>query len=167
MELATASARVISGAKWWQMQNREARLVTAVRAGRQFKDIARELGTGTSAICGKVHRMGIGPGRPNYYPGLKAPKAEKKQAFAPPDVEFFRIDRAMKEEANRRQGLTVALVDSEDHHCRFVIGEPSDGQICGVRRHKGLPYCSEHAALCYGIETPDSRESQPERVAAA
>jgi hypothetical protein len=151
----------VSGAKWWAMNNREERLRQAVKAGRHFRDIAADLGKPVSAICGKVHRMGIGPGRPNYYPALKAPRAEK--AFMPPDMEYFRIEKRAKEEAERRAGLTVSLVDSEDHHCRFVIGEPSAGQICGVRRHRGLPYCQEHAAVCYGTTTTHAPKVQPQR----
>lgn len=123
-----------------------------------YPDIAKRMGTTTGAICGKVHRLGIGKGPRNpdrLY--LRATKPAKAQMV--PDAAYFEIMERQEEEAEARQGLTVMLDTSEDHHCRYIIGDPTKRQMCGARRHAGTPYCEEHAALCLSTISLESRHA--------
>jgi hypothetical protein len=67
----------------------------------------------------------------------------------------------------------VAFEDLENHHCRYIVGDPSQlrGQpmFCGLPRHAGLSYCTGHAARCIPAlfiepqtraETPVERETE-------
>lgn len=123
-----------------------------------YPDIARRLGTTTGSVCGKVHRLKIGKGpRDPDRLYVKASKAKKPQLT--PDAAYFAIMERQKEEAEARQGLTIALETSEDHHCRYVIGDPAHRQLCGIRRVAGTPYCEEHGALCLSTLSTESRRA--------
>lgn len=125
----------------------EIKLVGWVKMGVPYPDIANRLGTSVGAVCGKVHRMGIGrgPRKPDRL-YLKAKRPRNPQLT--PDAAYFEIMERQEKEAQARQGLTVTLDTSEDHHCRYVIGDPTKRQLCGAQRIAGTPYCQEHAALC-------------------
>ncbi len=72
-----------------------------------------------------------------------------------PDPAFLGIGIRQRQEASYRQGRTVHLEQLEDHHCRFVIGDPTAKQFCGVRRHGRSSYCAEHASRCSGAVMPE------------
>lgn len=42
----------------------------------------------------------------------------------------------------------IAFADLEPHHCRFPVGEPTQG-FCGHSKVEGLSYCEVHARRCY------------------
>lgn len=50
----------------------------------------------------------------------------------------------------------ASLLDLEDHHCRYPVGEPTRG-FCGQTQVGGLPYCPKHANRCYRPTEPVSR----------
>lgn len=53
----------------------------------------------------------------------------------------------------------VAFADLEPHHCRFPVGEPTQG-FCGHSKVTGLAYCEVHSRRCY---TPARSISDAER----
>ena len=42
----------------------------------------------------------------------------------------------------------VSLMDLERHHCRWPVGEPTQG-FCGCKPYPGLPYCEPHARRAF------------------
>lgn len=155
MELATVEAP--RGARWWKAENREDRLRHRIRSGMKYEDIAVDLGTSLGSVCAKADRLGIGRGQPPqpfFWHGK--PTSEAKE---PTDGVYQEIEARQKAEAEFRDGLTISLVDSDDHHCRFVIGDPAKGRICGVRRKPGSFYCKEHHARCASSHPLEGRNA--------
>lgn len=153
MELATVEP--VKGPLWWKTQDRETRLQQKIRSGMKYEDIAAELGTSLGSICAKANRLGINRGGPECGRGRGQPPQPffwhgkpVSEAREPADGVYLEIEARQKAEADFRGSVTVSLVDSDDHHCRFVIGDPTKGRICGVRRKPGSFYCKEHHARC-------------------
>lgn len=46
-------------------------------------------------------------------------------------------------------GVGVKLWELENHHCKWVVGEPSHLTCCGQNRHPNSPYCQEHHKFAY------------------
>lgn len=46
-------------------------------------------------------------------------------------------------------GVGVKMWELEHHHCKWVVGEPSDLTCCGQNRHPNSPYCQEHHKIAY------------------
>ncbi len=123
--------------------------------GLGYDEIADRLETTVGAVCGKVSREGIGRGKlssheTSAFIGSRPAVVEKDDV----DPLFLAIMAAQAEEAERRGAITLALEDAEDHHCSYVIGDPSRRRVCGVARLPGLSYCQEHADRCKGVATP-------------
>lgn len=60
-----------------------------------------------------------------------------------------------------RSDCAVQLLNLQDHHCRWPLGEPRDGMFCGVPKLGEYPYCRRHYRLAYtrqAPETPAARE---------
>jgi hypothetical protein len=53
----------------------------------------------------------------------------------------------------------VALMDLQNHHCRWPYGEPSQGLFCGVQKARDRPYCLGHARMAYQPPTAPKRPS--------
>lgn len=142
----------------WQADNAVNELKRMVDLRIPYPDIGRRFGVSTGAVCGKVNRLGIGKGphKPDRL-FMRAKKSAKPTLV--PDAAHFEIMERQEGEAQRRQGTTIILEASEDHHCRYVIGDPTRRQLCGVRRYSGSPYCEEHARLCSSQVAPTTRDT--------
>lgn len=46
-------------------------------------------------------------------------------------------------------GTGVKIGDMEAHHCKWIIGEPSDITCCGQDRQNKSPYCTAHHSIAY------------------
>lgn len=45
--------------------------------------------------------------------------------------------------------LNIAIVDLQDHHCRFVYGDnPATMTFCGQPKAEGSSYCRPHRTIC-------------------
>ncbi len=141
----------------WQASNNVDELKRMVDLGIPYPDIAQRLGITVGSVCGKVHRLGIGKGPPK--PDRLFIRPKSKQPPTEPDAAFFEIMERQQAEVAYRGNATIALEALEDHHCRYVIGEPADGRLCGVKRHDGTPYCEDHARGCYSPVTVETREA--------
>lgn len=121
-----------------------------------------------NSIIGKVHRLGLS-GRTSA-PNIsrrqdKARRSRAKRESAKTAaasrtnqrkiVESLKADpkvQALLDAPPADVALVTNIDDLEQHHCRYMIGEPSDQHYCGHDRVDGLPYCPTHAARCYGRE---------------
>lgn len=118
-----------------------------------YDKIAAELQTTVGAVCGKVHRLGIGKG---HMPQAKQPIG---QAQINDDAEHKRVMAAQEIEAQLRTG--VPLAELADHNCRFVLGEPREHRYCGRERRIGTPYCDDHHDRCSRPLWPNGRPGSP------
>ena len=146
MELATNVRQVWTG-------ERVNLLEALVKQRIPYDEIGRRTGFSVGAVCGKVHRMGIGL-------GLEAQQVRKTSVcWAPPDTDHFAILSRQELEADDRTDAT-SLEKLEDGHCRFVLGEPAKLQYCGHKRKIGTSYCEHHLKRCTSDRDEASREKQ-------
>lgn len=167
MELATATTSgTRKGAKWWKADGswREQRLRQRIGEGYLYDEIASELGCTVGMVCGKAGRMNAGHGaeKRNALAFLWRPKNQAPPRE--PDPAFLGISARQRQEAGQRLGVTVHLEKLEDHHCRFVIGDPSERKFCGVRRQGKSSYCAEHAERCSAQLVADERDERAKRL---
>lgn len=85
----------------------------------------------------------------------RAREAERFRAALPPEPE-------PTEEPHVR-----SLLDLEDIHCRYPIGDPQSSAFgfCGAKKSPGLPYCEKHARVCYeSVRLASRRQEKPREV---
>lgn len=150
------------------------------QAGYSSGQISDKLGTTRSAVIGKVYREklqgGSIPGRGGRQKDnsearalqtkiahankkLKRERAQNKPfpigdkplpKFGP--VEPY-VERQQPYEPPMSQRVNWDQL--QDHHCRFVIGDPSGSyQFCGGRKLNGISYCEEHAKIVFKAPEP-------------
>lgn len=142
--------------------------------GRTAGQISREFDCSRNSIIGIVTRLGLtrfekfgGTGvvrrmrakREAKARAVQPPKPRKLSRKPPPQFNFRRptLDelmasaadwRAIKAEMERQDADRtdlVALLDLEEHQCRWPIGEPTRG-YCGASKVPGKSYCAGHLA---------------------
>lgn len=132
--------------------------------GHSASQIAQRLGNASrNAVIGKVNRMGL-PSRRTVE--RKAPrkvvrpvKPVQRPAYLT-HRPVYNADKAYKLPLPVETSLAIAetlepriasLLDLEDHHCRFPIGDNPEGAhaFCGRQKVEGLVYCETHARRCY------------------
>lgn len=113
--------------------------------GHSAREIADELGTTRNGILGKAFRLALarrksGPPpvpepvkdrrHPQYVPPKHGPRPPQPPRPAP-------VVTAMRR---------LTLVDLENHHCRFPIGEPQHKgfYFCAADKAEGQVYCEAH-----------------------
>lgn len=128
-------------------------------AGATASQAAARIGGMTrNAIIGKWHRMGL----------VRAPKQRSLMRAKKPITRKEKIARTPKRlpptffaeplpPPDTTDIARVALMDLERHHCRWPVGEPTQG-FCGCKPYPGLPYCEPHARRAY---TPATLRSEP------
>lgn len=144
-------------------------------SGYSCSNIAERLGGVTrNAVIGKIHRMNlplrgneipkirkkISRRKPNPYAWERAhtPRSAKAVNASPADLE----DLANIEARQANDVARTSFVDLEDHHCRFIVGDPKgEHGYCGQERVHGLPYCKHHALRCYQPPKPKSKSENP------
>ena len=132
--------------------------------GMSAGKIGQIMGISRGAVIGKVHRMDLPsrrtesrfpPWRPNRPlrlqrqpedATLRMPRRKK------PPINFkpFR-PRVVAVVATPYDGPGKRFADIESHECRYPSGDgdPSSFRFCAKPVQIGLPYCLEHADLCY------------------
>lgn len=140
------------------------------RQGYSCSMIADRLGAGLTrnAVIGKVHRMGL-EGRVTSDRRMPKPRKLRRRFYD--DKRRFNGRKAMPRKPSILDLLPstplpppaetdiarVNFHDLEDHHCRWVIGEPAHGRYCGCSKVPGLPYCDNHARRAY--RAPEMRNT--------
>ena len=80
-----------------------------------------------------------------YYPAVE----KKERAETPPSPDAFRY---------------VALLDLEEQHCRYIMGQDSHRGAYYCGEPKALhSYCTFHAKLCYRKPSADEYKAKPVR----
>jgi GcrA cell cycle regulator len=128
-------------------------------AGLTCIQIAAEIGVTRNAVIGKIHRLGLGPGRPAAAPGracpprLRRPRASNQRALlrlitadAPNGTAASAPEMAQVDSAQ-----PCSLLDLAADKCRWPVGDPSraDFAFCGNEAAAGFSYCAGHARIAY------------------
>jgi GcrA cell cycle regulator len=132
-----------------------------VDAGLTCSQIAAEIGVSRNAVIGKIHRLGLSPGRPAA--ALARPCPQRGQRPRLPshrqmlrlisvETPFVAADAAAVpiESAHR-----CSLLELAQDRCRWPLGDPvsSSGAVdfafCGNETVRGLSYCAGHARMAY------------------
>ena len=143
-----------------------------VTAGLTCSQIAAEIGVTRNAVIGKIHRLGLSPGRPRgRQPSALAQRMRTARTAPalprPPRSPIAQLLRAMTtpEAANvvRFPGATespavesarrCSLLELTGDGCRWPLGDPgkADFGFCGNESVAGVSYCAGHARLAYRL----------------
>lgn len=112
-------------------------------AGLSCSIIAEYLGCTRNAVAAKARRLNL-PERGTPIARLKPRRPKPAQK---PKRKLKKSKPLMPVGPNRFANRPLG-----DRPCRFPMwqhGADSDDSYCGARAIQGLPYCPEHAALCY------------------
>ena len=134
-------------------------------------DLAKELGKTKGAVVGKLFRIGLkvppsftkkmvsrGVKRMHkagkYANRARIVKVEGKDGWNPIKTSYKRGTKAVAQHmieppVGILNGVGVKLWELESHHCKWVVGEPSNLTCCGQNRQKDSPYCQEHHQVAY------------------
>jgi len=125
-------------------------LKTMLASGRTSREIAAALGVTRNAVIGKSRRIGLNwaarKGKPRKRP-LRRPRKRKPLPF----IARFRIKP-------RKPSGPVHFKNLEDHHCRWIPGEPSTQLYCGAERVQGSSYCGMHTRAAYAHPSAKMRQ---------
>lgn len=99
----------------------------------------------------KIHRKGAGASNnfnPKQSPELKAQReAAGREQFD----KALEATEATDLPAEEIAATAVRLVDAQEHHCRWPIGDPAteEFRFCGRNKQQGKAYCSVHCMMAY------------------
>jgi GcrA cell cycle regulator len=141
---------------------RVAQLRSFVGAGLTCSQIAAEIGVTRNAVIGKIHRLGLGPGRPAAAPGRACPPRTRRPRL-PAQRQMLRLisaDAACAADGSALQfGATdttqrCSLLELAHGKCRWPVGEQAqsgttDFVFCGNEAAAGFSYCPGHARMAY------------------
>jgi len=133
-------------------------LKSFVGAGLTCSQIAAEIGVTRNAVIGKIHRLGLGPGRAAAGSGRACPPRVRR-----PRLRTQRTLLRLIAEAPTIAGVTAwptlaiesphrrSLFDLTHDQCRWPLSEPgaSDFAFCGNDQAEGFSYCAGHARMAY------------------
>jgi GcrA cell cycle regulator len=129
-----------------------------VGAGLTCSQIAVEIGVTRNAVIGKIHRLGLGPGR----------AATVQERYRPARVSRPRVRtqhwllRLIRDAPSIAGDATLAAMPIESAHpcsllelapgkCRWPLSDPSGPNFafCGNDQAAGFSYCAGHARMAY------------------
>jgi len=150
---------------------RVAQLRNFVGAGLTCSQIAAEIGVTRNAVIGKIHRLGLGPGRPAAAPGRVCPPRTRRPRL-PSQRQMLRLISADAPRTADGTALDCMKVDSAQRcsllelaqgKCRWPVSDPgnhagtADFVFCGNEALDGFSYCAGHARLAY--RSPERRRA--------
>jgi GcrA cell cycle regulator len=153
---------------------RVALLRNFVGAGLTCSQIAAEIGVTRNAVIGKIHRLGLGPGRPAAAPGRACPPRTRRPRFSSQRqmLRLIGTDATNAAGGAAIEAAAAVLVDSTQRcsllelaqgKCRWPVGDQAgasgaaDFVFCGNEAIEGFSYCAGHARLAY--RTPERRRA--------
>jgi GcrA cell cycle regulator len=127
-----------------------------VTAGLTCSQIAAEIGVTRNAVIGKIHRLGLSPGRPAAVPARLCPP--RRPPRLPSQRRLLRLQAktsltdppaAQNQLVNSAQ--RCSLLQLAAGKCRWPISDPgaSDFAFCGNEAIAGFSYCAGHARMAY------------------
>ncbi len=139
-------------------------LRNCVASGLSCSQIAAEIGVTRNAVIGKIHRLGLSPGRPAAPARSCPPRA--RQPRLSPQRQFLRLMFAQAPSHAGDDAAPMAvenmavesmqrcsLVELAPGKCRWPVGDPctADFAFCGNEARAGFSYCAGHARMAYRI----------------
>ncbi len=150
-------------------------LRTCIATGLSCSEIAAEIGVTRNAVIGKIHRLGLAPGRAisgSVSGTMSGPACEHapRARRSPPSsqrqlLRLIFADRASPDGATNAGLTNVAAAASVEStqpcsllelaacKCRWPVsnGSATAFAFCGNDAVGGLPYCAGHARMAYRI----------------
>ncbi len=141
---------------------RIAQLRSFLDSGLTCSQIAAEIGITRNAVIGKIHRLGLSPGRPATrppragVPGGRRPRPPSPRQMLrlvyadAPGIAAVAVDSEVIDSAQR-----CSLLELTQSACRWPVSDPgaADFSFCGNEAHTGFPYCAAHARMAYRFPT--------------
>jgi GcrA cell cycle regulator len=139
---------------------RIAQLRNFVGAGLTCSQIAAEIGVSRNAVIGKIHRLGLGPGRPAAAPGRACPPRLRRPRL-PSQRQMLRLitadapaETAALAAVPFDDARCCSLLELAQGKCRWPVGDRggncgADFLFCGNEAVAGFSYCAGHARLAY------------------
>jgi GcrA cell cycle regulator len=135
-------------------------LRNGVVAGLSCSQIAAEIGVTRNAVIGKIHRLGLSPGRPAAAPARSCPPRARQPRLLPhrrqlrlvfaqaPSIAGADVEPVPFESMQR-----CSLLDLAQDKCRWPVGDPctADFAYCGNQAVAGISYCAGHARMAYRV----------------
>jgi GcrA cell cycle regulator len=116
------------------------------------REIADHFGTTRNGILGKAFRLALARRKSGPPPVPEPVKDRRSPQYVPP-VPKPKPPRPVPVVTAMRR---LKLVELENHHCRFPIGNPASPvfRFCAADRRSGATYCPTHqrAAVRHGKE---------------
>jgi len=163
-----APTTVTSPTVTWNPE-RVAQLRSFIGAGMTCSQIAAEIGVSRNAVIGKIHRLGLGPGRPVAALGRVCPPRTQR----PRVLSQRRTLRLIAADAARIADDTIveaepvggtqccSLLELGQSNCRWPVsehnGHAADLVFCGSETVAGFSYCAAHARMAY--RSPERRRA--------
>ena len=148
---------------------RVAQLRAYVGAGLTCSQIAAEIGVTRNAVIGKIHRLGLGPGRPAAALGRPCPPRTRRPRL-PSQRQLLRLigagvpqtdDATTAEAAPVNTAQCCSLLELGHDKCRWPVsergGSAADFVFCGHQAAAGFSYCAGHARMAY--RSPERRRA--------
>lgn len=126
--------------------------------------IAGHLNKSKGAVAGKLRRLGIKTSKDFHRMMLAVSRGavggnlvNKKKADDKWTAIATVYKKGSKAVPQHMREPPVAILDGvgvklwllEPHHCKWVVGEPSNLTCCGQNRQKDSPYCQDHHKFAY------------------
>src|SRR5579863_10002 len=132
-----------------------------VASGLSCSQIAAEIGVTRNAVIGKIHRLGLGPGRPAAAPARCCPPRARRPRFSP-QRQHLRLIFAQAPCVAGDEAVDTVPIDSTQRcsllelaqdKCRWPVGDPcaADFVYCGNQAIAGFSYCAGHARMAYRV----------------
>jgi GcrA cell cycle regulator len=141
---------VIFQKKWSERDTETLRKLA--KTGKSYKQIGEILGYTRNACIGKARREGICKA-----PSDLTPRAKK---FVPKPVTKAVPPTPIPPDIKAPAMLLIPMMELTSNNCRYPIGEDENTLFCGLPRHRGRPYCKQHADVCYKPMLPPRSSAQ-------
>jgi GcrA cell cycle regulator len=166
---ATVASTAITSANVTWNPERVAQLRSFVGAGMTCSQIAAEIGVSRNAVIGKIHRLGLGPGRPVAALGRVCPPRTQRPRVLSQRRTLRLIatdaahiaDHTSVEAEPARGAQSCSLLELGQSSCRWPVserhGHAADFVFCGSETVAGFSYCAAHARMAY--RSPERRRA--------
>jgi GcrA cell cycle regulator len=130
-----------------------------VGAGLSCSQIAAAIGVTRNAVIGKIHRLGLAPGRPAGAPARISPPRARHSRFSA-QRQLLRVMNAetpcgsdAAADAPIESAQRCSLLELAQSKCRWPVGDPTtaDFAFCGNEVSAGFSYCAGHARMAYRV----------------
>jgi len=140
--------------KKWSEKDTET-LRKLAKTGMSFKQIGAVIGYTRNACIGKARREKIGKAMPDTAPRPKKFISKKEPNWG---IKYKPIKASpIPPETKAPDMLLIPMMELTSNNCRYPIGENENTLFCGLPRHRGRPYCKQHADVCYKPMLPPTR----------